>query len=465
VAFLDFFRKQKPSKPLSEIGATGLDRPRNFGTIEEEFALNLRGRNAFRVYREMRDNDSVIGAVMYAIEMMMRGVEWRIEGATETGEDETNRQFVESCIDDMSHTWENFLSEVVTMLTFGFSTFETVYKIRGGDSPDPKRRSKFTDGKYGWRKFAPRAQDAISDWQFDEDGGIQGIWQLAPPDYQRVFIPIEKLLLFRTTSVKNNPEGRSVLRNAYRGWYFKKRIETYEAIGVERDLAGYPVVKIPGEIIKAGGADYESWKSFVRDIRRDDQEGAVLPSDRDEHNNALYEFELLSTRGSRQFNTTEIINRYDQRIAMTVLADFVLLGHEKVGSFALASSKTNLFSVALQAFMNEIRSIINRIAIPRLFMLNGMQAKELPTLEFGDIEAPDLTDLGEYIGKLSGAGADLFPDLDLENSLRRRASLPEKSEELQQEQQDTKERLRPKFPPANEDEDEGDDDKDVEDEE
>ena len=29
-------------------------------------------------------------------------------------------------------------------------------------------------------------------------------------------------LLFRTKSRKDNPEGRSILRNAYRPWYFKE---------------------------------------------------------------------------------------------------------------------------------------------------------------------------------------------------------------------------------------------------
>jgi hypothetical protein len=37
-------------------------------------------------------------------------------------------------------------------------------------------------------------------------------------------------LLFRPHSPKNNPEGRSVIRNAYRAYYFIKRLEELEAI-------------------------------------------------------------------------------------------------------------------------------------------------------------------------------------------------------------------------------------------
>jgi hypothetical protein len=51
--------------------------------------------------------------------------------------------------------------------------------------------------------------------------------QMAPPRYQTTVIPIEKSLLFRTSIAKGNPEGVSLLRTAYRSWYFKKRLEEF----------------------------------------------------------------------------------------------------------------------------------------------------------------------------------------------------------------------------------------------
>jgi len=49
----------------------------------------------------------------------------------------------------------------------------------------------------------------------------------------------------------------------------------------------------------------------------------------------------------------------------------------------------------------------------------------LPRLVSGDIETPDLVELATYIEKLTGSGAALFPDEDLEAYLRRVANLPE----------------------------------------
>lgn len=117
---------------------------------------------------------------------------------------------------------------------------------------------------------------------------------------------------------------------------------------------------------------------------------------------------------------------------MTSLADFILLGHEKVGSFALSSDKTDLFATALRAWLQEVTTVMNQHAIPRLFAFNASKfgrLEKLPQLSFGDIETPNLKDLGQYIKDLSASGAELFPDDELENKLRGYADLPSKPED------------------------------------
>ena len=45
------------------------------------------------------------------------------------------------------------------------------------------------------------------------------------------------------------------------------------------------------------------------------------------------------TGGRRQFDTDTIIKRYELRIAQSVLADMILIGHEAVGSYALSQQQ------------------------------------------------------------------------------------------------------------------------------
>ena len=154
----------------------------------------------------------------------------------------------------------------------------------------------------------------------------------------------------------------------------------------------------------------------------------ILPAIYDDKNNLMYRMELISAGGNRSFDTNTIITRYDQRIATSVLADFILLGQAANGSYALSSDKTNLFSLSLRCWLEIIRSVFNEHAIPRLFKVNGFELKKLPTIEYGDIETPPLGELGNYIQVLAGAGVPLFPDDALENHLRSIAKLPEKRE-------------------------------------
>lgn len=406
-------------KSFDELGSSGLKR--SGGVITEEFLRDLTGERARKIYREMADNDPIVGAILYAIDSLIRQVEWRVEC-----EDEEPKEFIEGCLEDMSHTWEDFISEVLSMLIYGFSWHETVLKTRSGESKDPKKNSRFNDGKIGWRKLPIRAQDSLFEWKFDdEDGGVRAFVQMAPPDFKIVEIPIERSLLFRVGVAKGNPEGRSLLRRAYRSWFFKRRIEEIEAIGIERDLAGMPCFY--RDATMASQHDTEL-KKILRNIRRDEQEGLLLPLAYDESGRKLLEFSLVSSSGSRQINVTDVINRYNKVIATTCLADFLLLGQQAVGSFALASTKTELFSVALGSLLKSIASVMNRIAIPRLFAVNAWKLEKLPKLVPGDVEAPNLQELGQWITALSGAGVALFPDDELENHLRRLSNLPAKPE-------------------------------------
>ena len=126
---------------------------------------------------------------------------------------------------------------------------------------------------------------------------------------------------------------------------------------------------------------------------RDDGHAAIVAADRSCDRKTArglsVNLELLSTGGRRQFDTNAIIERYDTRIAMTVLADFVLMGHQAVGSFALSSDKTKLFSMAVGAYLDIICEAFNNKAIPALIDLNGEHFQGItgyPTLEHGDIE-------------------------------------------------------------------------------
>ena len=431
---------EKQARPTStdfmEIGSSGL--VQYGGRVEEDFLRQLQGKRGYAIYREMANNHPVIGGILQAVEMLFRSVDWTVEPSDNNSEQSINEaQFVAGCMNDMSITWQDTISNVLSMLTYGFCYNEIVYKRRNGHTEDGTS-SKHNDGRIGWRKLPVRSQDTVYEWKFDSTGGIEGMTQMNPiAGTGPVFIPIEKALLFRTTTKLNNPRGRSVLRSAYTSWYYQKRIQTIEAIGIERDLAGLPVAFVPPQLLSDNASAQESAalneiKKIVRNIRRDEQEGLVFPLAYDpETGQKAYDIQLLTSGGRRQFDTNAIINRFDQRIAMSILADFILLGHEKIGTQALSVSKIELFMDTIEAWLAGIADVFNQYAIPRLLRLNGVNEELHPTLQFSAPRDPDIGILGDYVSKLTSSGA-LLPDDDLSNYLREVAGLPtEEAEEVQ----------------------------------
>ena len=405
-----------------ELGSSGLRR--SGGTINEEFLANLQGVKGFKVYREMRDNDPVIGAMLYAIDKVVTRLEWRVEG-----EDERTATFVQECLDDMSDSWDATLQNILSMLVYGWSFHEVVYKIRGGLSDDQRTNSRFSDNRIGWRKWPVRAQETLQEWMIDERGGIQGMVQIDPSGGGLHRIPIEKALLFRTTTNRNNPEGYSLLRNAYRPWFYKRRIEEIEAVGIERDLAGLPMAYVPPEYLMntanpAQKAVLQSITEIVQNVKRNEQEGIVFPAAYDEQGNRIFDLTLLSASGGRQFDTGAVIQRYDQRIAMSLLSDFLLLGSDRVGSFALGTAKIDLWTLAVDSIAKTIAEVVNQYAIPRLLKLNAMRTDKMPALTYGQVSSVELTEVADYVSKLVGVGA-IMPDSRLESHLRQLGDLPD----------------------------------------
>jgi len=420
---LEGIDKTKPSMKFQVVGSSGIER--YGGYIYEEFLTVLQGTNYLKVTKEMAYNDATIGAILFIFEQMIRGVPWEIQAASDGREDKKAAKFVTECKDDMSHTWFDFITDAISMFVFGWSWHEICYKYRKGQTNDPDTNSKYNDNRIGWSKLPRRMQTSWNRWVYDpfNPDKLLGMEQVAANVNKPVIIPWEKSLHFRTKPMGGNPEGVSLLRNAYRAWYFKKRIEEIEGIGIERDLAGLPVITTPEGVNVFDTEDPQAvtlkanLEKLISNIRRDKNEGALLPFG--------YVLTLLTTGSRRQFDTNAIINRYDQRIAMSMLSDLIMLGADKSGSFALADVKKSLLAAALEAQLANIADIINKFAIPRLIKLNTFNVTDFPKLVPGEIETPDMLELADAMQKFTDMGFMFFPDEKWEKYIATNLNLPE----------------------------------------
>ena len=412
-------------KKLSEteakkiLGVAG-DNTSNGQIRADEFLPELRGKKAIRKYREMRDNDSTIGAVMYATEQVLRDVDLKVMPANDSAEAKKEADFVESVLDDMDHTLDDHMAESLSNLSYGFAWFEVIYKRRNGPTErSDKKRSKYTDGRMGVRKIAIRAPWTISRFDVDnQTGDVKGIYQDGSGYNNSNYIPTRKSLYYRTTTINGDPAGRSILRNAYTSYEYVNNLQSIEAIAVERELAGIPVARIPAEYLSGDATATQSGfvnnlQSILRDVKFNEQGYIILPSDTypDKDgaptNQKLVDVELMSSSGSRNIDIDPIVRRYQHDIARSVLSEFLMLGGGNTGSYALSKSKTDLFLRALESYIQAIVDVLNKQLVERLWELNGLNYDLMPTITAGDVAPHDLREVAAFLRNLNGANIDV----------------------------------------------------------
>jgi hypothetical protein len=229
-----------PRMRMSELGTIGLATAS--GHVLEECKKDLRFPQSVKTFKEM-GYDATISSAIGIYEMMMKRVEWDVVYPPGASEEQKQRAlFIRQCMNDMEHSWKEFIGEITSYITYGFSVHEKVYRRRY-----KANGSKYNDGFVGWRKLPVRSQDTISKWVWSEDGReLIGVEQdpraveggklrykaLAPTG--KIEIPRKKFLLFRCDSKRDNPEGTSLLRKCYFAWKFRSGIQEQEAIGVAR---------------------------------------------------------------------------------------------------------------------------------------------------------------------------------------------------------------------------------------
>ncbi len=449
-------------KKLSQTESTGILGISGENTINgqirsDEFLPELRGKKAIRKYREMRDNDSTIGAVMYATAQVLRDVDLKVCPCDDSEEAKREADFVESVLCDMDHTLDDHIAEALSCLSYGFAWFEVVYKRRVGPTQsNDKKRSKYTDGRMGVRKIAMRAPWTVSRFDVDnKTGDIQGVYQDGGyAGTTKHYIPTRKSLYYRTTSLNGDPSGRSILRNAYTSYEYLNNLQAIEAIAVERELAGIPVARIPSEYLSPDATSSQvqfksNLEQILRDVKFNEQGYIITPSDTypdkdgSPTNIRLVDVELMSSSGSRNIDIDPIVKRYQHDIARSVLSEFLMLGSQG-GSYALSKSKTDLFLRALESYIQQIVDVLNKQLVERLWELNGLDYSLMPTIEAGDVAPHDLREIAGFLRNLNGADisvsdhpeviqnlmdiADLNYDPDRETETEEQEALEEQEE-------------------------------------
>ena len=357
-------------------------------TTPDEYLRDLRPwSKAFKVYREMQ-NDEVIGAMLEGIKSPIIASKFEIEAASESPEDQFYKEFInDNLLENPGFDWKHHVEEALEFLDLGFAIHEKVLEKR-------------SDGRLYLKDLIPIGQETLYEWGPPDPYG-RPTWFKQYTDYAGISVaPINKLLLFTFKGRKRNPMGDPLLRSLYRPWYFKKNLETIEAIGAERDVGNTPVVTLK-EGINYPKETIEKLKEALEGFRVDENLYLILPG------GATI---IAYGGGNKVYDIRAIIKDWQHLIRQRFFADFLSLGSEGQGTQALAREMTTFFSLAEKSIQERMLWVWNNQLIRWVLRWNGYNPKHAPKLKWGEPGKHNLQTVAQALSTL--AASEL---LDVEN--------------------------------------------------
>jgi len=394
-------RGREAARKLSSSGVTNLGKEIGSTGRRYDYNTSLIGRAGLEIYDKMRRNDASVRTSLRLAKTPVLAARWSIDPADREDEESVEQaEFIHDALFNMmSISWEQVLMEGMLMLDFGWYAFELVF-----DTREWRGKSRTI-----WKKWSPRHPMDLGGegWEYDDHGGPKGVWMAGREGEEDVFIPIDLLVAFTYDREANDMEGTSILRSAYKHWYYKENLYKIDAIQKERHGIGVPVIKLPPGF---SNQDKLLADELGRNLRTNEQAHVVLPP--------YWELIFAKVEG-QPTNPIESIEHHDTEIAKNVLGQFI-----DTGAAASKEQEIDLFMKAIRFTADIVRATINKYAIPQLIDYNYSDVKAYPQLRARRIgEANELRTLSFAYRNFVGANT-IIPDDRLEEWVRDELDMP-----------------------------------------
>ena len=294
----------------------------------------------------------------------------------------------------------------------GFCPFEQIWQVC--------RENPFGETLTLPYKLALRLPRSIFQWPQDQLEDLAGIVQILPTA-AAAFIPASELVYYRTQAEGDNWQGRSLLRQAFKSFFYKSRLESIEAIGLERKAVGLPVVYPPQN---AKPQTKTALEAVIANAHTGESAYIVMPGpwwEADKDNGWFLDIVKFDSSAGGEIN--DAIERHQDGIAASVLGDFMSLGHHQVGARATAEVQEDPFLTVVTSLIETVvLAPINRL-IQRVVKANWPAAKGAPKLQIAVADTASLSEIATFIQLLVSVNA-LQVDPEMEDWLRERAQMP-----------------------------------------
>ena len=360
----------------------------------DERVSELRDKQGIRKYYDMKRADGTVRGALRLVKTPVMAARWFIEPASESQIDKNIANFVEqNLFEGLNTPFERVLEDALLMCEYGYMPLEKVYGLN-------------SDGKIILRKLAPRHPLDIQEWIFDMEGGPNGVI-MDPTEangWNATEIPIEKLVVFTLEQEAGDIRGISLLRSAYKHYYYKDTLYKIDAIQKERHGIGIPIIKMP---LGYTAQDKSLAEDLGRNLRTNERAHITVPMN--------WEVAFAKLEG-QPVDCLPSIRHHNDQIMGNILAPF----YDDPGA---KEDSMTMFYKATRYIASTIAGTFNRYVIKELVDFNYSPGK-YPILRARRIgENEDLRTWSFAFRNLVGTDA-IRPDAPLEAFLRKELDLP-----------------------------------------
>jgi hypothetical protein len=396
------------------IGLSGT--PITAGFIRElgEYNPKLDGVNGIWTYQEMRRGDGQVAGTLKACKLPILSAKWQViplpdsqlkKGQTASKAKETADFIRENFFGGLewqgpngswiTQDWKEVVRCALRFQDFGAACVEEVMTVDG----DRIRCRNLADRQaltfYRWHTDPHSVDASIPPFIYDDGETLYALeqWGYRSNRFEYVLLPTDKCCVFTHEQEGANFWGIPLTRAMYPHWFMKKHLERIDAIGLERNSLGIPMIMLPPNPSRQ---DVQTAQNWVTQLAAHEKTGLSLP------NGA--EFKLVGIEGHLR-DIMPSLQYHKQQIAASTLAMFMELGGEKSGSRALGESQTDFFKLATQYQADYIATRIRNATVRRLCMWNFGADAPVPLLVPANVQARSIEAMSKVVAELAQQGA------------------------------------------------------------
>lgn len=434
----------------------------------EERVPELRDKAGLRTYYDMKRADSTVRGALRLLKTPIQAARWFVEPYDDTPLSKSIADFVqENLFNLLGCPWSQFIEDALLMCDFGYMAFEKVwvepysdedkvkdgklrlcklaarhpmdvrewvwdenggpdgfimenisiqgtgnvfsnYPAHGSTSPSDYSPSLGSNSYTSSARKSLRAGNTsgLSSAQINDALRTNRINQLPNGTYDdgSVEIPIGKALIFTLEREAGDLRGISILRSAYKHYFYKDTMYKIDAIQKERHGIGVPIIKMP---LGFSTGDRALADNLGRNLRTNERAHIVVPMN--------WDVAFAKLEG-QPVDCMKSIEHHDMKIKSNILAPF--MDESNVNPDSL-----DVYYKATRYIASTLCDTINHYLIPQLVGMNFTRGKSpyLRVRRIGEEEA--LRTLSFAFRNFVGAGA-IRPDDPLEKFLRSELDLP-----------------------------------------